>query len=346
MKTEQSGSTPANSYMVGRVKRNLMRNSFVGAIVTDRESPVAGDYNRVYGPDLHLQLYDRLEIDSYVLRSDTPNKPNNNLARSLTTVWRDDELTVAGEYSAVQANFNPEVGFVRRGNMGQYSGEVAWLPQLQKSNTIRNLTFDATVDYFKGGDGKIETRAEEATLGMDFENNGYINFVTTNTFDRLVRPFAIRPNVSIPVGDYDYRSYALKFNGGSRRRLNPSASVGWGEFWNGDTRSVTGGLDMRPNYHLNINLSYSRNAVTLPTGPFTTNLVGAKVLYGFTPRLFINAFIQYNADTHQVSSNYRFDITHHPLSDLYLVYNDRRDTTSGQLVERALILKLTNLFNF
>jgi hypothetical protein len=35
-----------------------------------------------------------------------------------------------------------------------------------------------------------------------------------------------------------------------------------------------------------------------------------------------------------------------PLSDLYLVYNDRRDTTSGQLVERALILKLTNLFGF
>jgi predicted extracellular nuclease len=39
-------------------------------------------------------------------------------------------------------------------------------------------------------------------------------------------------------------------------------------------------------------------------------------------------------------------ITHHPLSDLYLVYNDRRDTTSGQLLERAFIIKLTNLFNF
>jgi hypothetical protein len=47
-----------------------------------------------------------------------------------------------------------------------------------------------------------------------------------------------------------------------------------------------------------------------------------------------------------VSSNIRFNITHHPLSDLDLVYNDRRDTMNGQLVERAFIVKLTNLFSF
>ena len=58
--------------MVGRYKRNLLRTSWVGAIVTDRESPLANDYNRVYGPDVHFQFFQRLEIDSYVLRSDTP----------------------------------------------------------------------------------------------------------------------------------------------------------------------------------------------------------------------------------------------------------------------------------
>jgi len=28
------------------------------------------------------------------------------------------------------------------------------------------------------------------------------------------------------------------------------------------------------------------------------------------------------------------------------VYNDRRDATNGQLVDRALIVKMTNLFTF
>ena len=39
-------------------------------------------------------------------------------------------------------------------------------------------------------------------------------------------------------------------------------------------------------------------------------------------------------------------VMHHPLSDIYVVYNDRRDFTGGQLLERAVIVKITNLFNF
>ena len=74
--------------------------------------------------------------------------------------------------------------------------------------------------------------------------------------------------------------------------------------------------------------------------------MGARVLWGFSPRAFFNAFLQYNADTHQVSSNLRFNFMHHPLSDIYVVYNDRRDTTGGLLLERAFIVKITNLFNF
>jgi hypothetical protein len=95
-----------------------------------------------------------------------------------------------------------------------------------------------------------------------------------------------------------------------------------------------------------MDFTLDRNQVKLPNGAFTVNLVGAKFIYGFSPRAFFNAFIQYNADTHQVSSNIRFDLIHHPLSDLYLVYNDTRDTITGEIRERALIVKLTNLFSF
>ena len=97
---------------------------------------------------------------------------------------------------------------------------------------------------------------------------------------------------------------------------------------------------------MSVNLNYDRNQVTLPNGSFTTNHVGTRFIFAFTPRSFLNAFIQYNADTHQVSSNIRFDLTHRPLSHLYLVYNDRHDTLNGELLERAFIVKLTNLFNF
>ena len=120
-----------------------------------------------------------------------------------------------------------------------------------------------------------------------------------------------------------------------------------GEFWHGRRKSLGGGFGWTPNAHFGLNLNYSRNRVSLPPAePFTTELIGSRITYAFGPRAFLNAFIQYNADTRQVSSNIRFDFIHHPLSHLYLVYNDRRETTSGTLLERAFIVKATNLLNF
>ena len=45
--------------------------------------------------------------------------------------------------------------------------------------------------------------------------------------------------------------------------------------------------------------------------------------------MFLNALLQYNTDARQWSSNVRFNIIHRPLSDFFLVYNDRRDSIAG-----------------
>ena len=67
--------------------------------------------------------------------------------------------------------------------------------------------------------------------------------------------------------------------------------------------------------------------------------------------MFLNAFIQYNSVTRQLASNIRYQFIHHPLSDLFLVYNDTRFRDSGpaglaQPPSRAVILKLTHLLSF
>ena len=61
--------------------------------------------------------------------------------------------------------------------------------------------------------------------------------------------------------------------------------------------------------------------------------------------MFLNALIQYNSDEGEISSNIRFNLIHKPLSDFFLMYNERR-TSTGEVRERALIGKLTYLFAF
>jgi hypothetical protein len=351
MKTEAFGLTPSNTYVVGRAKRNLLRNSWVGMLATSRDSAQAGDYNRVYGADAHFQFYERLEFDTYILQSQTPGKSTRDTARKFQTAWRDEEFNATAEYSTVQANFNPEVGFVRRGANNQYSGDFAWRPLLRKSDLIRNLNFATSIDYFENSEtGTIETRTHEANAGIQFENNGAITVSVNQTFDRLAEAFVIRrgtPDISIGPGDYKYLTYGLSASSGQSRKFSVNGNFNNGAFWNGRRKSIGGGFVWNPDEHLGVEITYSQNRVKLPEArSFTTQLVGSRAIYAFSPRLFLNAFIQYNADTHQVSSNIRLDFIHHPLSHLYVVYNDRRDTVSGQLIERALTLKLTNLFNF
>jgi hypothetical protein len=154
------------------------------------------------------------------------------------------------------------------------------------------------------------------------------------------------PHVTIQPGDYSFHDYKWNFRTNERKKVSGNGTYAWGNFYDGHHRQVVGGLSLKPNYHLSMNLTYDRNHVELPNGSFATELIGAKVIYGFTPSAFMNAFIQYNADTHLISSNIRFDLIHHPLSDLYIVYNDTRSTLTHQTRERAFIVKLTNLFNF
>ena len=56
-------------------------------------------------------------------------------------------------------------------------------------------------------------------------------------------------------------------------------------------------------------------------------------------------FIKTSASTN-AGSNIRFNIIHHPLSDVYLVFNERRVTVTGEVLDRGVVFKFTNLFNF
>ncbi len=59
----------------------------------------------------------------------------------------------------------------------------------------------------------------------------------------------------------------------------------------------------------------------------------------------LNALIQYNSAVREISSNIRFNWTYKPLSDFFLVYNERRSNT-GEVNDRALMAKFTYVFDF
>ena len=93
-------------------------------------------------------------------------------------------------------------------------------------------------------------------------------------------------------------------------------------------------------------LTMQLNDISLPTISYLSTLTTARVNYNFNTKMFLNALLQYTTDTHQLSSNIRFNIIHRPLSDIFFVYNEHRDELTGLLQDRSLIAKMTYMVAF
>jgi hypothetical protein len=91
------------------------------------------------------------------------------------------------------------------------------------------------------------------------------------------------------------------------------------------------------------------NVVHLPYGDFTQKLYRTRADYGFSPRMFASALLQYSSTDRAFGSNLRFRWEYRPGSELFVVWTDERDTTprSGTLLRsRAFVVKVTRLFRF
>jgi hypothetical protein len=119
-----------------------------------------------------------------------------------------------------------------------------------------------------------------------------------------------------------------------------------GEFYDGTRRAYTLGPSLRLNENFNAALNVQIQDIQLSTAEYVSTLVTGRVNYNFNTRMFVNALLQYNTDSRQWSSNVRFNVIHRPLSDFFLVYNERRDERSGELLDRAVVAKMTYLWAF
>ena len=140
-------------------------------------------------------------------------------------------------------------------------------------------------------------------------------------------------------------SYTL----GPQRPVSGTVSVLRGGYYDGDITTVafsSGRVTVTKRFSLEP--SFSINRVELPTGTFTTKLFGSRVDYGFSPRMFASALLQYNSADRTFSSNLRYRWEYRPGSEFFVVWTDEQDTRPNGigLRNRAFVLKLTRLFRF
>ena len=179
---------------------------------------------------------------------------------------------------------------------------------------------------------------------------------TRGAYEFLDEPFQIASDVAIPVGGYRFQDVQLLFALGQRRPLSGGLSIQHGSFFSGTKTSVDlgvgggnrgGRVELTP--QLSVEPSVSFNWVDLPEGRFTTQLVTARTTYTVTPQMFVSALLQYNSSNSSLGANLRLRWEYRPGSELFVVYNEQRDTLTPhfpELASRAFIIKINRLFRF
>ena len=349
-KDETVGAVPTN-FTVARIRRDIFRKSNFGALVTNRSVAQNGrGANQAFGFDTTLGFYDNLTVNAYWARTQSDGLTGDDTSYRAQLDYSGDRYGVQAERLVVGANFSPEVGFVRRLNMRRNYGMLRFSPRPKASKQIRRYYGVTSLLYVENGAGRLETRALEGELALELQSNDRVFVAMSDNYEFLPAPFTIAPGVTLPVQAYQFQSVRAGFIRGPQRRIAGSFSVEHGTFYSGHRTAFTwtrGRAYVTPQLSFEPRISIDR--VELVEGAFTNQLFGTRATYTVTPMMFVSALVQYNSTVNQASANVRLRWEYRPGSELFVVWNEQRDTVGRQFAElanRSFVVKINRLLRF
>ena len=365
---------PDNNFGVVRALREWENRSRIGGIFVSRlNTNSTSDYNLTYGLDGRLGIGQSLTFDGWAgltttpLPSGTPELRegfnNGEYGYEGTGAFVNRDWQVSAGYRQIGSEFNPEVGFVNRSAYRYGSARVRYHIRTEGVDWFREFRPHIGTNAFWSLDGFNESYYIHIDNHFAFENGAEIHLPGWNlTGEGLVVPFQIRDEgdlpggvrgpVIIPPGTYDNQELLFRANTNLSAPLSLSAGVLFGGFYSGSQVSPEGTLSYRFRDRLTTSVSMNYFDVELDEGSFATSVVRFTGSYSFTPRIYLQANLQYNDDSEDLGSNIRLGWLDTAGTGLFIVYNDteflgtmdRMGFRAGPR-QRQLVIKYTKLFN-
>ncbi len=357
VQTDNAFLKPGDNFFVSRYSRDVFRRSRVGALFVNKESVDGSEhFNRTMAVDGNFAISSNFQVTSYLAKTDTnpdmrwtggrPIGEGKDMAFYGRMAYRDPRWNLYVNYLDVQENFNAEAGFVQRTGIRTTKAHFGPTPR-PKKGSIKLMEPMYVLTYTTDQSNRLVNRLHHWMWGITLRNDSFINAIYQKNLDVLDTPFVIRPGVRIPVGSYNMDEWIFTYNTSPGKRLYQRVTFQPTEFYDGTRRSLSYAFGLRATSRLSTELQYNRNDVKMPWGDFLVNLTTLRVDFTFSPKMTIRSLTQYNTSTHEVSNNIRFNLIHHAGSDLYVVYNDLRQTGLPADVfaqqDRQLVVKLNYL---
>ena len=335
---------PWTNYSVLRMQRDIFDQSSVGLIAINKQD--TDTYNRAGGFDFAYRPTDSLNFRGMWARTFEDNASGENNAWYLDGNWQNNRFRLRGAYTAIGENFNPKAGFVRRKGVRQVHGDIGYTEWPRRFG-IRRIRVTPEIDYIFNQDNELETRQIGLINSVMLESRNWITFQAQRNFEYLDTDFEIREGIIIPIGEYNFNSFRASASTDLSRKIVGELGTNFGDFFNGERRSLDTKLTFKPNEHFRFEPQFQFNRITLPTEAFNVSIFGSRLSYFFSTTLFAKLFAQWNSDSHEAFANFLLSYEYQPGSNFYLVFNQTYDTTDAEidLMDSTVLAKMTYWWN-
>ena len=197
MTTAASPVSPLTNFSVLRMQRDILSDSTLGFIFTNRQSDVS-NYHRNGGIDLFFRPHDQWRMRAMTVGSWSPDPDESDLAWYLSNDWRNDHFRVNASYLDIGPEFTSKMGFMHRRDIRSLMLDADYEVQVRRYG-VRDVGAMFTGSYLLDHDNR--------PIGWDFgfggsalwDSDDGLNLDFRRFFDRVDESFSIS-DVEIPRG--------------------------------------------------------------------------------------------------------------------------------------------------
>ena len=346
---EVADVTGKNNYSVLRLKKELPNRTHIGGMYTALDHQGKNGYlNQSYAIDAQLGLGELSKLVGFVGLTDTPGLNNDNAYAYKLEAARDaKEISSSLSYTEVGANFNPEMGYLKRENYRKWSGRIFTRFRPQNKFGILEIRPHINYDGYWKLDGFQESGRWHIDNHWEFRSGFEIHTGMNLVKEGVLEVFEISEGINIEKGTYDYNELQIMIMTNNSKAISFSSMNRIGGFFGGERINMTPAIKIRYRDHFTSEFSYNYNKVELTNGNFTTKLLRARLTYAISPKVYIQSLLQYNNQSDQWSMNWRFILQQSAATGLYIVYNQTQDYDGIPIImnTKSFALKYSYLFD-
>ncbi len=348
------GIAPGNKFTVARLNQELPSRSAIGFIFVNRDGDGSHlvapgmDENQTYAIDGRWGIGENLSLSAWAAKTSTPGRNGRDEAFAAKAAYDSAEWAYRLEYGQVGEDFNPEVGFLSRSDFRRVNAFLMRRIRPDDMWGLLEIRPHASYTGYWDFDGFEESGLLHNDIHWEYRNGYELHTGVNLSREGVKEAFDIVDGVTIQPGTYEHAEASIVFHTNLAAPLAFELHTVIGGRFGGDRVSLEPTLHYRIGETFSSELSYNYNDLDLPVpgGQFKANLARLRLSYSFTPKILLQALVQYNELDDILGTNLRFSWLQSANAGLFIVYNEVDERGIGGLpAGRELIIKYSHIFD-